>query len=798
MGKGGRGTKRGPDHTRPDRQSGPVRPDYVLYAVAATYAATGAAAMAGVGGAVPIYEVLFEGFMHVGLAVVVLAGAYYLRRSELPQEMWWSVLGGYVSGIVFLSVLLTWANLSPLLSGAPITSLWDDFVFFGNLGGLFGFVTGVSHARSRYNRHLRQNLEASNELVESAEEALWMFRADWSELLYINSAYEEIHGQPIERLEAEPEAVLETVHPDDRQRTRAAMDQLSNGEPIDIEIRVNAEEGFGRWVWVKGQPVYRDGDLYAVSGLARDITDRKERQRRFEAIFNQTYQFTGLLSPDGTLLEANDTALAFGGITRDDVIGEKVWDAYWFRVSEDVRERAKEAVKQAADGEFAREELEVQGADGTVIIDFSVRPVTDEDGEVTLLVPEGRDITQLKNHERRVVELHETTRRLFRAETKTEAAEVATSAARDLLELSLNTVALYDSTENALRPVVSTPEAEELFGDMGPMGPEDGIGWIVFETGEPKIYDDVSQVPERSNPETPVRSEMVLPLGNHGVFMIGATEEAAFDEQAESLAKLLTTNLEAALDRIEQQRDLEARRRELERQNERLDEFAGVVSHDLRNPLTVAKGRLELMDAESDEDEADENVTAARDALDRMEALIDDLLELARAGEVVDDPDCVDLAGHAETCWGNVETDGATLESDLTNAVWADENRLAQLFENLFRNAVEHGSTSPPSQAQEDTVEHGGDDVTIRVGDLDDGFYIEDDGPGIPPEERDDIFEAGYTTAADGNGFGLSIVQKIVEAQGWTIDVTESESGGARFEIRGVKAVTPHPTNETP
>jgi PAS domain S-box-containing protein len=790
---GGRGTNRGPD-----RQSGPVRPDYVLYAVAATYAATGGIAMARVGSGAPIYEVLFEGFMHVGLAVVVLVGAYYLRRSELPRRMWWSVLGGYVSGIVFLSVLLTWANLSSLLGGAPITSLWDDFVFFGNLGGLFGFVTGVSHARSRYNRHLRENLEASNELVESAEEALWMFRADWSELLYINSAYEEIHGQSIERLEAEPEAVLEAVHPDDRQRTRAAMENLSNGDAIDIEIRVNADEGFGRWVWVKGQPVYRDDELYAISGLARDITERKERQRRFEAIFNQTYQFTGLLSPDGTLLEANDTALAFGGITRDDVIGEKVWDAYWFRVSEETQQRTKAAIERAADGEFVRDELEVQGADDTVIIDFSVRPVTDEDGEVTLLVPEGRNITELKDHERRVVELHETTRRLFRAETKTEAADVALSAASDLLGLPLNTVFLYEAGENALVPVASTPEAEALLGDIGSMGPGDGIGWTVFETGEAKSYDDVSEAPRRFNPETEIRSELLLPLGDHGVFVIGATETGAFDEQMESLAKLLTTNLEAALDRIEQQRDLEARQRELQRQNERLDEFAGVVSHDLRNPLTVAKGRLELMNAESDEGEADEHVTAARDALDRMEALIDDLLELARVGEVVDDPDRVALAEHAASCWRNVETNGATLESDLTNAVWADENRLAQLFENLFRNAVEHGSTSPPSQAQEDGLEHGGDDVTIWVGDLDDGFYIEDDGPGIPPEERADIFEAGYTTAADGNGFGLSIVQKIVEAQGWTIDVTESDAGGARFEIRGVETATPHPASETP
>ncbi|MEF8809270.1 sensor histidine kinase [Natronomonas sp.] len=788
---GGGGEAGEPDHLHAEDQTARVRPEYVLYAVAATYTVTGIAAMARLGGGLPVYELLFEGFMHVALALLVLAGARYLQRSELPRSMWWSVVGGYVSGIVFISALVVWSNLSLLLSGAPITSLWNDFVFFGNLGGLFGFVAGVSRARSRYNRQLRERLQASNELVENAEEALWMFRADWSELLYINSAYEGIYGQPIERLEETPKAFLETIHPDDRQRVRAAMDDISEGIPIDIEFRVNADEDFSRWVWVKGQPVYRDDDLYAVAGFSRDITDRKKRQRRFEAIFNQTYQFTGLLSPDGTLLEANDTALAFGGITRDDVIGKKLWDAYWFRASEETRQRAKEAVERAADGEFVRDEIEVQGADDSAIIDFSVRPVTDEDGEVTMLVPEGRNITDLKSHEERAVELHETTRRLFRAETQAEAAEVAVSAARDLLDISLNTVFFYDPGENALVPVASTPEAEELFGGVAPMGPGDGLGWAVFETGEPRIYDDVSGVTERFNDETEVRSEIILPLGDHGVFIAGATEDGVFDEQMESLAKLLTTNLEAALDRIEQQRDLEARQRELRRQNERLNEFAGVVSHDLRNPLSVAKGRLELSEA------TDENVVAAREALDRMEALIDDLLELARAGDIIDAPQRVDLERHADICWRNVETDGATLTIDVDRTVLADENRLAQLFENLFRNAVEHGSTSPRSQAQEDAVEHGGEGVTIRVGSLDDGFYVEDDGGGIPESKRDDIFDAGYTTAADGNGFGLSIVQKIVEAQGWSIDVTESAEGGARFEITGVETAPP-PTNETP
>ena len=224
------------------------------------------------------------------------------------------------------------------------------------------------------------------------------------------------------------------------------------------------------------------------------------------------------------------------------------------------------------------------------------------------------------------------------------------------------------------------------------------------------------------------------------------------------------------------------RQRELERQNERLEKFVSVVSHDLRSPLSVTKGNLELADEEYD----DPRLTDAADAVDRMNALIGDLLTLAREGERVNDVEPVDLGGVAEDCWEGVRTEAAALETGSAPEIKADRSRVRQLLSNLLRNAVEHGSTSPPSHAQEDAVEHGGQDVTVTVGDLDRGFYVADDGPGIPEEERDRVFESGYTTAKEGTGFGLSIVAEIAEAHGWEIEVTESGDGGARFEVTGV------------
>ncbi|TKX85799.1 PAS domain S-box protein [Halorubrum sp. SS5] len=216
-------------------------------------------------------------------------------------------------------------------------------------------------------------------------------------------------------------------------------------------------------------------------------------------------------------------------------------------------------------------------------------------------------------------------------------------------------------------------------------------------------------------------------------------------------------------------RDVSERRRrerELERQNERLDEFASIVSHDLRNPLDVARGRLELAREEVDS----EHLDAVARAHERMATLIGDLLTLAREGVDVESMEAVDLAAVTRECWRGVDTADATLNAETALTVRADRSRLRQLLENLIRNAVEHG----------------GEAVAVTVGDLDGGFYVADDGPGVSEGERDAIFEAGHTTEPEGTGFGLAIVERVAEAHGWTVSVAASDEGGARFEFTGV------------
>jgi PAS domain S-box-containing protein len=209
--------------------------------------------------------------------------------------------------------------------------------------------------------------------------------------------------------------------------------------------------------------------------------------------------------------------------------------------------------------------------------------------------------------------------------------------------------------------------------------------------------------------------------------------------------------------------------RRLEQRAKQFETFGDVLSHDLRTPLATLRGRLDL----AEETGASEQFDAAREALHRVEALVEDLADVMREGSVVSELEPVDLGSVARELWDSIDTADATLDIERVRRLRADEQALSRLLQNLFRNSVEHG----------------GPDVTVSLGSLDDGsgFYVADDGPGVPEADRDRVFEPGYTNKADGTGFGLVSIRQIALAHGWEIAVRDSESGGARFEISGVE-----------
>lgn len=235
-------------------------------------------------------------------------------------------------------------------------------------------------------------------LVESNVIGIYELRED--RFSYVNPRFAEMFGY--ERSELIGTSAFDVIHADEHATLRENMERLRDGDLDRIRTEYTGVRNDGETVVVEAHgTLLREEPAPVFCGYALDVTEQKQRERRFETVFDNTFQFTGLLAPDGTVLEANDTALAFGGLTAEEVLGERLWETPWVANNAAGRESVKEAVETARSGDQYRDELEVSGESDTVIVDFSVRAVTNETGEVTQLIAEGRDITALKKSEQR-------------------------------------------------------------------------------------------------------------------------------------------------------------------------------------------------------------------------------------------------------------------------------------------------------------------------------------------------------------------------------------------------------------
>jgi PAS domain S-box-containing protein len=575
----------------------------------------------------------------------------------------------------------------------------------------------------------------------------------------------------------------------------------------------------------------------AMDRAVRERTVRTERDR-FATLFERAEDAIAEVAfrPEGTVVrDVNPAFESTFGVEASAVVGRDVDDVV---VPPGDGREAPEATHDARDGGGVDREVGRLTSDG--VRDFRLRTVASE-GDAGFVVY--ADVTEHGRTTRALSRLHETARELVLAETVEEVAERTVRAAVDVLGFPVSGVRLYDPSTDALELVAASAATTEVMGERPTYGRDEGVVWEVYERGEPRVVDDVASLDD-GFVRRGIESALYLPLGEHGTVSMGAPEPAGFDESDVRLGEILGATAEVALDRARRTSLLRRREAELERQNERLEEFASVVSHDLRNPLAVAQGYLDMAKAAAGPEAADDFERVER-AHGRMDRLITDLLRLARQGQRVGETTTVSLAEAARGAWSAVETDGASLTVAADRKLAADPDRLASLLENLFRNSVEHGSTGSRPQADDsvehgstgsrpqaddsvehgstgsrpqaddsvehgstgsrsetdDSVEHGstgsrpraGDEVTdadravaVEVGPLPDGFYVADDGPGVPEDRRDRVFERGYSTTREGTGFGLSIVEEIAAAHGWTVAATEADGGGARFEVTGV------------
>ncbi|PSQ06395.1 two-component system sensor histidine kinase/response regulator [Halobacteriales archaeon QS_6_71_20] len=447
-------------------------------------------------------------------------------------------------------------------------------------------------------------------------------------------------------------------------------------------------------------------------------------------------------------------------LSTEEIVGRNIWEVVPEAVDTEIHERYHEAVE-------TQEPLEFETYYEPLGLWLEVRAFPSESGLSVLY----RDATDEKRRMRELRDREETLRAI--TETIADAGRPFESRVSRLLRIGAEMLDVEYGTLSRVRDdryvfeVVHAPDDLIAEGDTVDLA-ETCCERVVITERELTLRDIEAEAPDLA------KRDGTTELGNqcylgvpvmlegevYGTFCFyGLQPRAApFDEWNVALVGLMAEWVSSALERQMVEEDLR-------RQNDRLEEFAGIVSHDLRNPLAVAKGRTELAAETCDS----EHLEQARRAHERMDRIISDMLTMARLGADVDETEAVDLSAVAVEAWSTVDTADATLDADDAPSVVADRSRLIQLLENLFRNAVEHA----------------GDDVHVVVGAIPEGFAVADDGPGIPASDREDVFEHGYTDSREGTGFGLSTVRGIAEAHGWTVRLADTDAG-ARFEFAGV------------
>lgn len=678
---------------------------------------------------------------------------------------------------------------SEAIASEAITAGVTDYLQKGGTETYELLANRIDNAAEQYRS--RKRLDRINErfrtLIENGTDVACVLDPD-GRYQYVSPAVQSVLGyDPTELI---GESAFDRVHPADRERLQNVFDELRRSETSETVVRYRGKDADGAWRWIEaGITDERDSAAEGFVVNARDVTTQVERERDLQS-FRTAVENAGhaiyWTDPEGTIEYANPAFESITGYTAEEAVGRQ---ASILQSGEHDNAFYEELWETITGGDVWHGEIVNERADGErYVAAQTIAPILEATDGIDRFVAVTHDVTEHRTYRRRLNALHETTRELIEADSPDAAAEIAVAAASEILDLPISGVHLYRKDRDALVPAARTEAAERSIGAIPTFERNEAIAWDVFEEGTPRVYDDVRNAAGVYNPETAIRSELQVPLGDHGVFLAGSTDSGVFEDRTVSLAIVLCSNLETALDRLENETRLRETTERLRESNERLEAFAGVVSHDLRGPLATARTGVQLARRNGVDDDVFEHIVRAHD---RMDALIENLLVLAKEGKRLDAVTSVSIETIANESWNAVETGESILRIEDDRTLQGDRFRLRQLFENLFRNSVEHGSSDP---TRNETDEHVDEELTITVGSCPDGFYVEDDGQGIPEADRDRVFDTGYSTSGDGTGLGLSIVNDVVDAHGWEVSILESADGGARFEITGVE-ITDDVTN---
>jgi PAS domain S-box-containing protein len=611
--------------------------------------------------------------------------------------------------------------------------------------------------RKRDEERLRQSEELTHRILESNRDCIKVLDLA-GRLVYIND-YGQLLLEIDDRSTIEGNQWIEFWQGSYRELAQTAFNSASAGEVHQFEGYAATYKGTPKWWEVIVTPILgADGQVSQILSVSRDITDRKRQEaallqseRKFSAIFNQTFELMGLVSIDGVLLAVNQAALTSIAVSESEIVGKSFWDTPWWH-TELLQQQLREAIATAASGQFVRYEVEFPNpSGGMTITDFSLKPMLDQVGQVESIVAEARDITDRKIATQRLQESEQ------RLTTGVEVAGVGLAKfdyATHQVELSPEAAALYGFAPNQL--VVTREQIHDTFHPDERAELEVIIAQVIDPAGTGWFAQD---------------HRVVWPSGE--VRYLSVRKQVFFDRSG-AIARPQYAILAAIdiTDRKQAQADLEQR-------NQELDSFVYVVSHDLKAPLRGIANLSEWIeeDLEGSLDVANQQQMALlRSRIYKMQATIDGLLDYARHGQLDETIESVSVAELLADVIDQIApppTFTIALPPELPT-LSTRQLPLFQVFANLIGNGIKH---------------HDRLDGSIQVSCHDRGhcyeFAIADDGPGIAPEHHDQMFKifqaVNPQNRSDSTGIGLAIVKKIVEAEGGTIWLESQLGKGTTF-----------------
>ncbi|QKY19255.1 PAS domain S-box protein [Halolamina sp. CBA1230] len=647
------------------------------------------------------------------------------------------------------------------LQRADGTVLWSEVSLKRtHIGGeleILAFVRDITERKER-----DRELEFLEALVDTIGVGV-AAHGDDGEFEYANEAFAEILGTDRESLIGMP---LWELKPDlNREGFERYWDSFEEGE-TRTEETVYEYDGEEVPVETVTTCAEIEGTTYHF-GTVTDITERKEQEERYRAFVEQSNDILTVLDTNGIYQYQSPSAERVFGYDPESLVGDTAFEY----VHPEDREKVLERFAELAHGSAGNIDVEYRfrHADGSWCWVESRGIQQPPDSVIDGFVINSRDVTERKRHEQGIADLHEATREMVEAGDETAVCDIVVETVERVLDHPIAGVWLRDGER--LEPVAETAAARAFFDETPTYTEGESLSWRAYETGDPIVAADLHEESGLHNPDSDLRSELVLPLGEYGVMNVGSRESDAFSDNDVALAKLLAANAQVALGRAE-------RERLLERQTDRMEFFNSILRHDVLNAVTVIRGRAEFLEAELEGEQRRDAETIVRWS-DDVEEIVGRVRTVLRTltGEGDTELEPIDLGTElraeierVRATYPEVTFETETPESTVVLA----NDLLGDVLGNVVTNAIEHNETDGLRVAV--TVERDDESVFVRVA---------DNGTGVDDDRTEAIFRRGNTGHAKsvGSGFGLFFVDAMVGEYGGDVWVEENEDGGATFVI---------------